>query len=146
MNICYTICSCQCKTILHKNWAVMAEMWLCHRHRKELDSCFSYTSLAYHTPISIYLEKERGIKPLSSTCTSPYVLHCLTTLVAISEKTPISISSSISCTIHKTLAETTTEYNLDKMMRLSNLPVLVLEVFFRERFLRENFNNPAFKR
>lgn len=116
----------------------MAETWLCHGHRKELDLCFSYTSsLAYHKPISTTRLKKETIKPEYSVCTILDVLHCHTTLVAISQKTPISISCSISRTIHKILTETTTEYNPDKMMKLSNLPVLVLEVFFMERCLRE---------
>lgn len=126
----------------------MAETWLCHGRGTEMDLCFSYTSsLAYHKPISTTrLEKETGIKPECSICTSLDVLHCRTTLVAISEKTPVSIYSSISGIIHKILAKTTTEYNLGKMVRLSNLPTLVLEMLFRERYLRENLNNSAFNR
>lgn len=38
------------------------------------------------------------------------------------------------------------KHNLDKTMRLFNLPVLVLEVLFRERCLRENLNTPATNR
>lgn len=48
-----TICSCHWKAFLLKDWAVMAETWLCSRHREELDLYFSYTSsLVYGKPIS----------------------------------------------------------------------------------------------
>lgn len=83
---------------------------------------------------------------MSPKCNSLDVPQSHITLLAVLEKIPVcnqNISCSTLCAIYVTLAETTTEHTLGKTMKLWNLPVLVLEVLFRERCLRENLHNPA---